>query len=94
MLPIVWSVEALDNLDEIVRYIAKDNPAAARRMHALLEGSVEMAAEYPQMYRLSRKVPGTREIIAHPSYRVFYRVHEDRLEVVAVVHVRRKYPYP
>jgi len=35
MLPVHWSVEALDNLDEIVRYIAKDNPAAARRMHAL-----------------------------------------------------------
>jgi len=38
-------------------------------------------------------VPGTREIIAHPSYRVFYRVAEDHIEVVAVVHVRRKYPW-
>jgi len=92
MLPVHWSVEALDNLDEIVRYIAKDNPTAARRMHALLQGSVDMAAEYPQMYRVSRKVPETREIIAHPSYRVFYRVAEDHIEVVAVVHVRRKYP--
>jgi len=92
MLPIHWSVEALDNLDEIVRYIAKHNPAAARRMHALLEGSVDMAAEYPQMYRTSQKVPGTREIIAHPNYRVFYRVLDDAIEVVAVVHVRRKYP--
>jgi len=92
MLPVHWSVEALDNLDEIVRYIAKDNPAAARRMHALLQGSVDMAAEYPQMYRISRKVPGTREIIAHPSYRVFYRVREDHIGVVAVVHVQRKYP--
>jgi len=49
MLPVHWSVEALDNLDEIVRYIAKHNPSAARRMHALLQGSVDMAAEYPQM---------------------------------------------
>jgi len=52
MLPVHWSIEALDNLDEIIRYIAKHNPAA-RPMHALLQGSVDMAAEYPQMYRVT-----------------------------------------
>lgn len=32
MLPIVWRAEARANLAEIIRFIAKENPAAARRV--------------------------------------------------------------
>jgi len=37
-------------------------------------------------------VPGTREIVAHPSYIVVYRVWDDRVEITNVIHAQRRYP--
>jgi len=91
-LPIHWSATALDDLDEIVAYIAQFNRNAAVRLHERLESAVLPLALYPYMYRVSDRVPGMREIIAHPSYRILYRVAADRIEVVSVMHVRRQYP--
>jgi plasmid stabilization system protein ParE len=43
------------------------------------------------MFRTGR-LPGTREIVAHPNYIVVYRVLIDRIVVEAVIHARQKYP--
>lgn len=91
MLPILWSASALDDLDEITNYIWERNPAAAERMHVLLEASVLPIAEHPYLYRPGR-VAGTREIVAHPNYILVYRVAADHIEIVNVVHSRREYP--
>jgi toxin ParE1/3/4 len=88
MLPIFWRPAALNDLLEIITFIAARNPAAARRMTELIEASVLPAAEHPYIFR----VAGTREIVAHPNYIVVYRVAADRIDVTAVVHTRRAYP--
>ncbi|WP_312283816.1 type II toxin-antitoxin system RelE/ParE family toxin [Candidatus Igneacidithiobacillus taiwanensis] len=92
MLPIVWRASARDDLANIIRYIARENPSAARRMKRLLEESVLPAAEHPYLYRQSERIPGLREIIAHPNYIVFYRVTATSVEIVSVVHARREFP--
>jgi len=92
MLPVAWLESADADLEAITEYIGQHNIDAAERMWHRLRNSVLTASEYPQMYRLSEKVPGTREIQAHPHYRVFYRVVDDRIEVVKVAHVRRNFP--
>ncbi len=91
MLPIVWRSAALADLATIVQYIAERNPAAARQMKALIEAAVLPLAEHPHLYKAGR-VPGTREVVAHPNYLIVYRVAADRIEVVAVVHARQQYP--
>ena len=92
MLIIFWRDSARDDLRAIIRYIANENPAAARRMRGLLEASILPASEHPYMYRASERVPGLREIIAHPNYIVFYRVTATCIEVVNVVHAYREFP--
>ena len=91
MLPVFWRAAARADLAAIIRFIANENPPAARRMRELIETSVLPAAEHPYLYRPGR-VLGTREIIAHPNYIVVYRVTADRVEVVSVVHARQEYP--
>lgn len=91
MLPIFWRASARENLAAIIRFIADDSPPAARRMRGLIETSVLPAAEHPYLYR-SGRVPGTREIIAHPNYIVVYQVTAERIEVVSVLHARQEYP--
>lgn len=91
MLPVIWRAMARANLTTIIRFIANENPSAARRLRVLIEASVLPIAEHPYLYR-SGKIPGTREIIAHPNYMVVYRVLADRIEIINVVHTRCEYP--
>lgn len=50
MLPVFWRATARANLASIIRFIANDNPPAARRMRGLIEASVLPAAEHPYLY--------------------------------------------
>lgn len=91
MLPVVWLRPALDDLREIATFIAWENPEAARRMKRLIQASIEPVAEHPYLYRTGR-MPGTRELVAHPNYVLVYRVTLERIEVVNVLHARQEYP--
>lgn len=94
MLPILWRVSAHNDLAQIVTYIARENPPAARGMKIRLESAVLPVSEHPYLYRQSGRVPGLREIVAHPNYIILYQITADRIEVVNVVHARRQFPQP
>lgn len=91
MLTIDWSHSALADLDEIARFIGQHDKGAALTLQQRIEQSVLPAAEYPLIFRAGR-VPGTREIVAHPNYIVVYRPLPNRIRVVAVLHSKQQYP--
>lgn len=91
MLPIIWSPGALLDLDRLTDYIDQDSHSAAFEMYERIQTSVEPISQHPYMFRTGR-LPGTREIVAHPNYIVVYRVLIDRIVVEAVIHARQKYP--
>jgi len=91
MLPLRWRTAALDDLDKLVGYIAQFNPAAAEALRDRIESVVLPLSEHPYLYRPGR-VPGTRELVAHPNYIVIYRVLSDCVEIVSVLHARQQYP--
>lgn len=91
MLPVVWLDSAIADLAEIITYIARDNPSAARRLKTRLEAAPLPLAEHPYLYQKGR-VPGTRELVAHPNYVLVYQVAATRVEVVSVLHARLEYP--
>jgi len=91
MLPVVWLSDAIEDAENIVTYVAERNPSVAEKIRDALVACTEYAADHPYMYRRSPRILGTREITIHP-YKVLYRVSGDRLEVVAVIHVRQEFP--
>ena len=91
MLPIHWRPQARKSLVQIVRYIAERNLIAAHTMRHRIEDAVLPLSEHPYLFKPGR-VPGTREIVAHPNYIVIYRVLADCIEVVDVVHSRQQFP--
>lgn len=91
MLPVVWSLEALDALEDIIAYVEERNVAAAVRLRALFESAAERFALHPYMHRPGR-VAGTREAVVHPNYIIVYRVGKDHILIVAVLHARQQYP--
>ena len=92
MLPIFWFETADSDLDAITDYIGEHSIEVAERMWHRLRSSVLPLSEHPYLYRQSDRIPGLREIVAHPNYVVLYRVAADRIEVVNVVHARRQFP--
>jgi toxin ParE1/3/4 len=90
-LPILWRQTARGDLAAIIRYIASHNVSAARRLRDIIETAVLVLAEHPFLYRAGR-VPGTRELVAHPNYIVVYRVTATTVEIVNIVHARQRYP--
>ena len=91
MLPVVWRKPASASLLEIIRYIANEDPQAARRLKERLESAVLPLSEHPYLYP-SGRVPGTREIVVHPNYVVIYRIAVECIEIVSVLHARQVYP--
>ncbi|MFI5088676.1 MAG: type II toxin-antitoxin system RelE/ParE family toxin [Terriglobales bacterium] len=91
-LRVRWLRTALANLEAHAQYIARDNPAAARRVVAAIERAVAQVADYPALGRPGR-VEGTRELVVHGTpYIVPYRVLGQTVQILRVFHAARKWP--
>lgn len=91
MLPVLWRPEAQADLAAILEFIAQRNPQAALTLYDAVEHLVSQLPHHPCLYRLGR-VPGTRELVAHPNYIVVYQVSTTSIEILSVLHSRRRYP--
>lgn len=86
-----WTASArLDRLD-IADHIAADSPRAAVRVDTLFSEAAESLAHFPQMGRVG-KIPGTREIFPHESYRLVYEVEDDTVWILTLIHASRQWP--
>ena len=91
-MEIIWRAAALDDLEEIRRFIAQDNPSAASRVQAVIRAAVERLADHPSLGRAG-SVAGTRElVVARTPYIVAYRVYDNQLRILSVLHGARKWP--
>jgi|SRR3989338_1167036 len=85
-----WSPEALDDVNAIAAYIAKDSQFYAS---AVVKKILDMAGSLGRFPNSGSFVPELgkqefRERFVY-SYRLIYRVTEDEVTVVAVIHGRR-----
>ena len=91
MLTLIWRDSARDDVRAIFRYIAEHNASAAAKLRDAIEACAERLPEHPFMYRPGR-AEGTREAVVHPNYILVYRVTAEAVEIVNVIHTRRRYP--
>ncbi|MDE2183340.1 MAG: type II toxin-antitoxin system RelE/ParE family toxin [Alphaproteobacteria bacterium] len=79
-------------IDEIYRYIAKDNPLAASDVLVAIRGAVEFLSHYPRKLRNTHR-RGLRALppSAYP-YIIFYGIRRGDVEVVHVLHGARRHP--
>ncbi|MFZ5593745.1 MAG: type II toxin-antitoxin system RelE/ParE family toxin [Pseudomonadota bacterium] len=89
---IYWTGRAERDADEITDYIAEDNPVAAVEVRDEIERHVDRLADHPSLGRPGRSV-GTRElIIPGLPYIVAYRVRNEMIEILRVLHVAQVWP--
>lgn len=90
-MEIVWTRKALDNLDAIAAYIARDNPQRASSFVGEIKDKTELLAHFPAIGRPGR-VPGTRELVVHENYVLPYRIKGGVVQIIRVHHVARLWP--
>lgn len=92
---LIWSPSARDDLRDLVRFIAFDNPERAASFAFDLIRRVERIEQFPEMGRIvpERKNPLLRELIIRP-YRVVYRLtpKSNSAEIVRIWHAARGEP--
>jgi toxin ParE1/3/4 len=90
MARIVWAPKALDDLDSLLTYIARDAPLAARRFAQQLLGRVEMLGHHPLLGSLlPEDQHRTYRELRQGNYRLIYRIEADTVYIVAVHHAAR-----
>lgn len=90
---VVWTDRAKARLRTIHAHVASDAPRAADR---LIRRLVQRSLQLKRLPRSGRKVPeyvqdDIRELLEHP-YRIIYQVLPERVDVLAVMHVRQLLP--
>ena len=91
-MQVVWLKSALNNLDEIAKYISQESPQAAQQVVDLLVEQVNQLTAQPAIGRPGRVV-GTRElVISNSHYLVPYRIINNQVEILRVFHTSRRLP--
>jgi plasmid stabilization system protein ParE len=85
-----WSPEALEDVDAIAAYIAKDSPFYASAVVQKILDVAQSLSNFPNVGPIVPEIgePEFRERFVY-SYRVIYRVSAEQVLIVAVVHGRR-----
>jgi toxin ParE1/3/4 len=84
VLKLRWTNRALGRLDSIAAYIAKDNPARAQTFTQELRKKVDVLKS--QHIGTAWKVFGTKQYVLHPNYIVIYKVKDDEVQILTILH--------
>jgi len=87
---IIWSPHAAQSLQDICSFIERNSQRYAAIFAQRIITTIELTAEFPEMGRIVPEYnnPVLREKILG-DYRIVYRLKENAIEIVIVVHGSR-----
>ena len=90
-MKVVYTTEALADLDGILSYIANHYPAISAAFQNRLRAAVTRVWRWPESAQEVAERPGVRVVplIRYP-YKIFYRISDEAIEVLHVYHVARE----
>lgn len=89
-MKLFWTEPAIQDLQDLRDYIANDSDIHAASFVSSILVRVEQLEKFPLMGRMvpEAQTDNIREII-YRTYRIIYRVTEQRVDVLAVIHGSR-----
>jgi toxin ParE1/3/4 len=91
-LRVQWSQSAKADLDEIVSFIHRRNPQAAKRVKKVIVQSTFKLAQYPDIGRATLRLGYRLLVVTGLPYLLGYRVMPDYVEIGAVIDGRADRP--
>ena len=89
---VIWAYAAEEDLEAAASYIHRDSPVYAA---SFILRALEAGRSLTELAERGRVVPefknsSIREIFIH-SYRLIYRIEDDRISILALIHGRRDF---
>ncbi len=87
----ILTTKAKNNLKEVYNYISRDNKTSAQKVLNKIYGVIYLLEKNPYIGVVGR-IENTRDFcISDINYFVVYKIQNDILEIVAILHTSRKY---
>jgi addiction module RelE/StbE family toxin len=92
-MKIVWTEQAVTDLDAIRIYIARDSETYANTVVLEIFEATDRLEHFPQSGRVVPELadPNTREIIVG-SYRAIYDISGEVVRILTILHGARQFP--
>jgi toxin ParE1/3/4 len=87
---ISWAPSARREFNEAIAYMAARSPTGARRVGAAILAAIDLLEDFPDLAPPSRHRGLRQMFVVRTPYLVVYRVMDDRVEIRAIIHVRRR----
>lgn len=87
---VVWSAEALADLEALADYISKDSAFYAAAFIQEVLDAARTINRFPKRGRIAPELdnPNVRELLVR-EYRIIYGIEEARIVILALVHGKR-----
>jgi plasmid stabilization system protein ParE len=91
MAQVIWTIKAVEHIEEIGLFIKKDSPFQARRVVQLIIKETRRLKKHPRIGKMISEVQEDRfRELRVFSYRILYKIlDEDRVAIIGVVHGQR-----
>ncbi|NQZ07589.1 MAG: type II toxin-antitoxin system RelE/ParE family toxin [Algicola sp.] len=91
-MKVIWFRMAINDLIALKANLSQGSPQAAQKTVYKIKQAISLLSDQPGMGRPGR-VPYTKElVIQQTSYIVPYRVRDNKIEILRVLHTSRKWP--
>lgn len=90
MAEVTWTNQALDDLEAVFLFIARDSPVVANLFVERVSAATERLVEFPMSGRVVPEIgdQDIREVIVQ-NYRVIYQLDGEEVEILTVHHGAR-----
>lgn len=91
---IVWTDEAIDDLEDILAYYhVQAGSRVARSIKRRIVEQIEGLPPFPERIRRSNRIPDARELVVNKlPYVVFVKLLPGTLVVLNIIHTARRFP--
>ncbi len=90
-MKVVYTTEALADLDSILSYIANNDPAISEAFENRLHAVVARIARWPERAQEVDERPGVRVVpLVRYPYKIFYQLSGETVEILYVHHAARE----
>ncbi len=89
-MDVIWTRQAIKQLNKFADYIAQDNKSAAEKWLLAFLDKTDQLATHPESGRVVPEYndPNLRELV-DGNYRLIYRIKVDRIYIQTIRHTRQ-----